>query len=291
MSYALGTQACVSFLSINLWCRELERERRLAQLAREIQFLKPDVVCLQEANLFADGRNPVEMLAEECGLTVAVQVTGTGEDTTGIAILSRLPVQRTGEKIRANVPHSGDIVYAVISSPYGNEWCVATTHLAWGQNREPQRLKQIQNIVSFLDAEVPEETPTVLAGDFNTAPSSATVQYLTGGSVGEESAPATLWVDAHATVGDGDGWTTGPSNPWGRITAERRGMNPELLPGRRIDYLMVRGFAYGRLGSPLQCRLACLPRASVITVSDHYGVWGEFWDGDGANRDLRDFWR
>ena len=83
---------------------------------------------------------------------------------------------------------------------------VLGTHLQW--DREDERLAQARAVTAALD-----DRPTLLLGDLNTTPGSATYEHL-----------ATRLDDSWARVGDGDGHT---------FDAE--------LPPRRIDYVWVGG--------------------------------------------------
>jgi endonuclease/exonuclease/phosphatase family metal-dependent hydrolase len=151
--------------------------------------------------------------------------------------------------------------------------------MAWGGHREALRARQaVQLDAWFADLE-PAGAVTVFAGDFNATPASATVRYLTGlQPVGDASA---MWVDAWDACGRGPGYTIDPDNPW--VLSTQRLVQiagTGMQPARRIDYVMVRGWAHGRPGSPLGVALACRTPAGPAAVipSDHYGVIADLWD-------------
>lgn len=99
---------------------------------------------------------------------------------------------------------------------------VLGTHLQW--DREDERLVQARAITAVLD-----DRPTVLLGDLNTTPGSATHEHLGG-----------FLQDSWALVGEGDGFT---------FDAEP--------PRRRIDYVWVGGV------TPLRAHVIASP------ASDH----------------------
>ena len=82
----------------------------------------------------------------------------------------------------------------------------------------------------------------------------------------------TLWIDAFIHKGDKEEWvTTGPELPLALETALAMGIpNPEELTSRRGDYIMVKGWVYGKLGSPLNCY-----RMDTRAFSDHYGLYSD----------------
>lgn len=126
----------------------------------------------------------------------------------------------------------------------------------------------------------PADGITVLAGDFNATPASSTVRYLKGLQALEQD--STYWVDAWETAGDGGpGWTFEPDNPWVIATERLVGITGSgMQPARRIYYVLVRGWAHGRPGSPLSARRVCDTPAGPAQVlpSDHYGVLADLWD-------------
>lgn len=179
--------------------------------------------------------------------------------------------------------------YATLRLPSGRLATFYSAHLAWGNPSEGARLTQAhliddhaasvhQGVIDsgfITDEDRPQAHHTAVLGmDANTLPNSATIRYLTG----LEPAPdlsSTTWVDTYAkTLPDWpcehDGCSSCPVNSRAAATASIVGIeNPELLPHRRIDYLMVRGYAHGR---PL-CPLASEPLGfATPEPSDHYGL-------------------
>ncbi len=90
----------------------------------------------------------------------------------------------------------------------------------------------------------------------NTLPDSATIRYLTGLDPAPDRS-STLWVDSYAKTRsdrpcEHDGCSSCPSNSRAAANTRIVGIeNPQLVPHRRIDFLMARGYVHGRPLCPL----------------------------------------
>lgn len=272
--------------TLNMWHDLPTWTIRQPFLHAELAAVDADVVCLQEA---LDGPNgdPLQQLAERHGYTVGVRhhlapISDTAH--AGLAILTRLPVVATGlyalpsEPTPAHFPAYA--IWAVVLSHSGRPWLLVTTHLAWGVV-EHVRLQQARSLNTYITDLVAElnlhGSPVVLAGDFNALPDGATLRYLTGLS---ELPTDTLWVDAWAAAGNGGpGFTSTPTNMWTRhLLAEHGAALPHTAPARRIDYVLTRGWTYGRPGHPLNTQLAFTGTSDTPPASDHYGLVVDLYD-------------
>ena len=126
-----------------------------------------------------------------------------------------------------------------------------------------------------------------MAGDLGAVPESATLRYLTGLGTAATAAGAdagTYWVDAWDVSGIGPSTTTGPDNPWAARAAQADGVHATgQLPQRRTDYVLVRGWVYGRAGHPAGARRAFTTGMERlghdrVVVSDHWGVEADLAD-------------
>lgn len=151
-------------------------------------------------------------------------------------------------------------------------------HLAWGAQGEAERLGQatdIENHASVLEEARPGSL-SILGADANALPESRTMRYLRGLDLGANGA-STLWTDTWEEQGAGDNWATTDQgkNCWGHRTARNVGIQqPEMLPARRIDYLLSRGWNYGRRGHVLGFGRTVHPGG--LDYSDHHGIWATF---------------
>ena len=271
----------------NILCQNVGRERRLRVITDRLTQLTPDVVMFQEVWVGA-----ADSISTKLGMSVAVRSTGVNGVDSNVAILSRwdvleqesgrFPFESSGlnldteEQSDSLTPGVGNVdnwAYALLQSPCGRLVAVYTSHLAWGGLEEPVRLKQAVYL-ELLARGVAERHPSavhVLGGDLNATPESSTVRFMTGlqgsGDVGA------FWVDAWAASGSGYGFTSDPSRlSYAVDTARSVGIHDvSQIPGRRIDFLMSRGWVYGRPGFPLQCEVF-----DGEGGSDHNGVFAEF---------------
>lgn len=265
---------------------------RVGRVAEEVS--DTDVVLLQEVIATPEtGSTTAHMIAALSGHQVAsvyleTVYHPTGRMNVGTAILSRFPILESGKvPVPAGPgPRQGSIEFsyyasAVLEAPSGRPIFVVAVHFPWSGDREHRRLAHAVAVNEYVKETVREETLTILGGDFNTFPDSDTLRFLTGRHVVDGN--GAFWVDAWSTAGDGSaGYTQDPTagNPLIDRVAKGVGLSDaSLMPARRIDYLLVRGWAYGRAGSPLNARLLGTERSpSGDFPSDHYGVRAELWD-------------
>jgi endonuclease/exonuclease/phosphatase family metal-dependent hydrolase len=139
-------------------------------VVRAIRAAAPDVVCLQEAPRFLRWRSHAAALARRAGLLV---VTG-GRPAGGNLLLSSLAVDlHASWDVRFSVEpglHRRGAAVALLSRG-GRRFAVAGTHL---DVREGPRQRHIEELEQAIAALVPPATPTVVAGDMNARPGSAT---------------------------------------------------------------------------------------------------------------------
>lgn len=156
-------------------------------------------------------------------------------------------------------------------------------HLAWG-NREAERLRQMETIDlisdNYDDMWVGDDTVSVvhvLLGDCNALPDSRSIRFMKGLDVSSRGNSSTLWVDAWESSGSNpDTWVTTDhaNNEYGINSAHRNGiLHAEFTPKRRVDYILVKGFAYGRIGSPIL--FDYIHDNNGEALSDHNGIMCE----------------
>ena len=286
----------LSFATWNILGDDLDRLSRLNLIANEIKNL--DFVAIQEVIL--DEKNKINtalILSELSGLKIASCVSGevtnlvTGQ-IQGTAILTKLNVENFDLSITAppNSPNKNSQEYkryaaAVLRAPNRRLIFVCSVHLPWGAHNEVRRLEhslaldlQITEIMKTL----PADSISILAGDFNTNTYSESLRFLQGQTAYRNK--STFWVDLWAAKGEGPGFTFDPTvnNPNLNETAHRSGIiSPDLMPPRRLDFLLLKGWVFGRAGSPLSAGLlGDKPNSNNDFASDHFGVVGEIWNPD-----------
>ncbi|MBS2937231.1 endonuclease/exonuclease/phosphatase family protein [Nocardioides sp. J2M5] len=182
----------------------------LDAIAREILEIDPDVVLLQEVDrrmLRTGGVDQAELLAEAVGMDGSFStnlVRGTGG--YGTLILSRFQIVQQGRIQLVRSPRAeGRGLQWVTLEVSGQALRVYNTHL--DATRPDVRLAQARQVAGVVAA---DDVPTVLGGDLNAWPASATVA-----AIGQEL------TDTWTVAGEGR-------------SATSRG-------GRKIDYLFARG--------------------------------------------------
>lgn len=245
-----------------------------------------DVVLLQEVD---GGASPdaARSLAELLGMTVAAHAatwTYSSGSTSGAAILTRLPVL-SGFAVDIHHGRMQRAAGAWLLTAAQRPFLLISAHLEWGGAAESLRLEQARAINAVVEAELtrcPVEGTAPIAvwgGDFNTTPDADMLRYLRGQGVFEGE--STYWIDVWREFSSGAGYTNVPAeNALAVRTALEVGIeDPGMLPPRRIDYLLVRGWAWGRPGCPLSVELrGQQDLTGAGPASDHYAVVATLWD-------------
>ena len=252
-----------------------DRDSRLEVI---IETLK-NVLCMQECWFGAERK-----IATALGFFDYCLYTLDNQSKTGNAILSKLPIIGRGQY--DELPNPGEnaqpsaLTSMTVTAKSGREWRFSSAHLAWGSRSEGSRLSQAQEIerlAAKTEEEFGSELVQVLCGDLNALPSPATLRYITGLDP-DKNGTSTSWVDAWATRESAPGYTSSMDNPMMATIARRVGiLEPSFLPNRRIDYILTRGFAYGRPGNPISVKLLDRPVDGKYG-SDHYGIVANLWD-------------
>jgi endonuclease/exonuclease/phosphatase family metal-dependent hydrolase len=170
-----------------------------AAVARVIRACRPDVALIQEAPRFWRWRAKCAWLADRSGLIIV-----TGGRAAGSNLLLASPavtVESTRNVLFSSERglHQRGAALAVLDLT-GGRLAVAGTHL---DLVEQPRVRHAGELHAALDALAPDGVPTVVAGDVNDVPESATWRLL-----------AQRRVDAVPT---GDGFTYSARNPQRRI--------------------------------------------------------------------------
>jgi endonuclease/exonuclease/phosphatase family metal-dependent hydrolase len=170
-----------------------------AAVARVIRACGPDVAAIQEAPRFWLWRAKCARLAGRTGL---VMVTGGRAAGSNLLLASPdVTVESTRDVRFTSDPrlHRRGAALAVLNLA-GERFALAGTHL---DLVEEPRVRHVGELHTALDAIAPDGVPTVVAGDVNDVPGSATWRLL-----------AQRRVDA---VPAGDGFTYSARNPQRRI--------------------------------------------------------------------------
>ena len=279
----------VKIITMNTLHNPFKLEERITRIAYEIKEENPDIVCLQE--ILFDLNNDTE----SSSLNIITEITGLSIVATdpyydryghrsGTVILSRFNLCESGagfipEDVTLSCYNS---CYVVLESDSHRPVIVFSIHGAWRGEREHIREKQFLALnahANELETKYSDRNPIVVfCGDFNAVPDSSSLRFLKGLSSLEGQ--GTFWIDCWEVVGDGEGITSDPLSKLGQLTAVNCGiMMPHMIPARRIDYTLVKDWAYGRAGSPLSSKIiGNIVGDEGYTPSDHYGICSELWN-------------
>jgi endonuclease/exonuclease/phosphatase family metal-dependent hydrolase len=143
----------------------------------------------------------------------------------------------------------------------------ATT--AWRPAAEAARERQVLAIAD-LDARHRRDLPTIIAGDFNAAPESASMRFLTGRQ--SLDGRSVLYHDAWDVAGDGPGYTWDENNPNATAGAGRIIGQPGYR--KRFDYVLVGSWdCHPKAHASIRTAALAFDRPiDGVWVSDHFGV-------------------
>jgi len=272
-------------LQLNTWNTEGPWPQRLDEIVALVAHHAPDVFALQEIVAGPDGRSTAHEIADcltahtgsawhvaFAGTPYPEEVLGIPEGQLwGVAVLSRWPIDAQHSQLLADGWPSMWMVLHVRT----NGLDVFSTHLTPAPHDGVWREHQALEVDAFVRAHKGESPlPAVLCGDFNAAPDSAEMRFLSG--LQSLDGRSTYFQDAWAVAGDGGpGHTWDGDNPF----AARLHLHP-----RRVDYVLVGdhfplnapsapgagpGDGTGRV---IHCEMVGRVPLTGTHASDHYGV-------------------
>lgn len=267
---AIVAGSYVRVAACNIWIDTHLREERYEAFAEIFETLRLDAVCVQEVPL-EGAETHLARLTSGTGLNVSAHAVGT---SSGNAVLLRSTSRAeepivVRQKLADGDTHTG--AYPVATwERHGYRIRSCSIHLPWGGRNEMARLHSAR----CVDLEI-ERRPRChiehLAGDFNAEADMGSIAYLTGRQPYDNH--TTQWTDAWRWSGEGKFATSSPENPYARIVGERHGFcDPRMLPERRIDYVFLRGYVHGQVGTPLRTFVHKEGRAGAGYPSDHWMV-------------------
>lgn len=168
-------------LILNLHCyQEENQDFKLSQIARAIDELAVDIVCLQEvAELWNDGQGDWqsnsariinERLESPYHLVSDWSHLGFERYREGVAVLSRHPIEKSAANYVSDSHdpysiHSRKVVMAQIRVPYVGLVNVFSSHLSWWDDGFPEQFARLRHWAA--DEHSARTAATLLCGDFN----------------------------------------------------------------------------------------------------------------------------
>lgn len=188
-------------------------------VVRVIRSIDPDVVLVQEAPRFFGWRGKCEQLAHASGL---VFVAGSPATGANVLMTSReidvVHTRSVGFSPYRNLHHRGAVI-ALLRKAHSS-FAVAGTHL---DLIEVPRLRHLEELRAEASA-LAHGAPTVVGGDMNAVPGSATWHRL-----------ERFGVDAWSVAGEGDGYTYPSQGSVRRIDGVFVPRHVPVLSARVVD--------------------------------------------------------
>jgi endonuclease/exonuclease/phosphatase family metal-dependent hydrolase len=147
-------------------------ERRTLLLEGLAQ-LQPHLIALQEVRL---PENNAQWLADQLGgyHVHLCPRAGNKRAKEGIAILSRLPVEREATLDLGSQQRVAQLVQVRIQD---RPWVLANAHLFWRPGESAERVRQVRLMLDWL-GNLPTGTAIVVCGDFNGTPDRAAIRLM-----------------------------------------------------------------------------------------------------------------
>jgi endonuclease/exonuclease/phosphatase family metal-dependent hydrolase len=266
----------IRVLTLNVWNND-GPSQRTSLINQELKRLQPDLISFQEVVRSAE-KDQLAELTEGLGFTTTHQADMQAYEPPffdrfgGAAIATKLPHSRL-EVVDLRKSGSSDVPWATmavsLALPDLGELLFIAASSSWRLNAEAARERQAFDLVD-LDSRHRRELPTIIAGDFNASPESASIRFLTG--LQSLDGRSVHYHDAWAIGGQGPGWTWSDENPNAKIGIEQIVGQPAHR--RRIDYVFVGGWDdHPRARAKvLDARLAFDEPLGGLWASDHFGV-------------------
>lgn len=263
----------VRLLTFNLLTRvSADGPARHEVVKRVLSDLKPDVVALQEVTRNSEFDQAAELLGEDFTI---VNVPDGSPEYGGECLATCRPVVRVDTLdeplgVEASRYRAAAAALEFIGPGHLGPLVVVHHKATYELHLDHIRERQALATARFVDELVRDRPnlPVMLLGDFNAAPDTASVRFLTGRQ--SPQGWSVRYEDAWETVhGNEPGHTFDPQNP-----LVRAGQMP-LERGRRIDYIMTRSGPHGALLDVADRRLVFTEAVDGVWASDHYGLLAE----------------
>jgi endonuclease/exonuclease/phosphatase family metal-dependent hydrolase len=254
--------------------------RRMRVLKRGLRELAPDLVAFQEVVRSPERDQLAELLeGSELRGTHQAEVLSYAPPFAdrygGSAVASHWP-HRIAEALDLRGADAPDVPWcslaAIIELPDESELLFIAATTAWRPAGEAARERQVVALTD-LDARHRRDLPTIIAGDFNAAPESASIRYLTG--LQSLQGRSVHYHDAWAVAGQGPGHTWTSDNPTARADIQQLVGQPTYH--RRLDYVFVGSWdAHPQAHAEIRsASLAFDQPVDGVWASDHFGVLAE----------------
>lgn len=265
----------IRVLTLNLWQRHGDWNKRRSVLMDGIRAKQPDLVAFAESIKTAEYDQTVDLLGEGFNLAYSCARDANG---MGISIASRWQLREVQEvdlnvtSRTAGFPCVALVATVVAPDPIGP--ILFVNHFPNFQlDLEHERELQALATARFVEERVLQsKQQVVVAGGFDADPESASIRFWSDRqSLGEMSVCyRDVWQSVHA---DEPGHTFTPSNP---VVKDQivKGMRPfRDWPFRRIDYIFVRlGAHSGTALDITTCERIFDEPHNGVWASDHFGL-------------------
>ena len=278
---ALSKQRPLRVLTMNVFGFSSRYDERQRLLRDGIAKLDPDMMSFQEAGY--DGiRHQVADMLRGLGYHIIHQFDDHQPNLPGIignCLASRWPLKLVEVLSLQVTPRAKLPLYAAVaarvsvSSPVGPMLFVGAT-TSWEFHCELERELQAVAIAKLVQRHADRKAfPTIIAGDLDAAPDTASIHFLTGKQ--SLAGMSVHYLDAWEQAGDGS-----PGHTWTHENGLARAIIDQIVRqprhARRIDYILLGSpHDHARFARVRHCRVALNKPTGDLWPSDHYAVYAE----------------
>lgn len=259
---------------LQLNCLKLDQSKRYAVINEAIKSSNPDIGMLQEVSSWSH----MEESLREAGYEHTLLQKSTDKEGAGehVMLFSKTPWEAS--KWETLAPCAPVRTLTGVTEAMGVKVLAISSHSPWGAASEGARLRhneaiefRAQSLAFHCKTDL-----TVLGADLNAEPDYRSIRYLRGKDLDSAGKLSTLWTDGWNSAGkpENEATVSARDNLLAASVARQTGaIDASAVPDRRIDYLMTRGWNYGRRGGFLSFERLTHPRG--LEISDHYGLVAE----------------
>ena len=263
-AYAISPDAeIIKILTWNLWWKFEDYKFREKLILSEIENNHPDILCLQEVWEEED-ESQARTIANKLDYNYIFEKSFEFDGVSfGNAIITKFPIS-SHKKISFNTTPDKDEKRFLLhlELEYKNKISINVfcTHLNYKYEHQPERMRQVKQIMEYMSQLKPSKFPIILCGDFNADPDSDEIRTITGLT---KPINDIVLRDAWKLVNrDDPGYTWSNENNWANKTLEQ---------DRRIDYVFLGKSGPNGLGYPIDCKIIGNQKNKFFP-SDHYGL-------------------
>lgn len=271
----------IKVMTLNIWGFSEPYQDRMRLIRNWIEQENPDLMAFQEAGYY-NGKDQIRELLTGFDYHICHQLDDIDkcQYNEGVCIVSRWPISMKTVCSLKLTPKCSGYPYAALAAqidapPPIGKLLFVNSKPSWELDREYERELQAIHVVKMIrELTGHEGFPTILAGDFDAVPNSASIRFFKGQQSLDNC--STHFLDAWEQAGDGSpGHTWTFENKYAAEIIDR--VIRQQKHARRIDYIFLAS-PHDHPDHPViirNCHIVLNQPENGVWPSDHFGVCAE----------------